>query len=116
MENKNFTKADLKVGYVVVCRGEPYMVMSVASGIMIFVDKIDHHLSLTSFDNYLRDIYPHVGGDYTVTEVYGYSEKSATSCHISTIDRPLLYKREEAKKMTVEEIEKELGYKIEIVS
>lgn len=116
MKNKTFTKKDLKVGYIVVCNGAPHMVMVTANNHTVLVDS-HGFLSLDGLSDDLRDSSPKIGGDWTVTEVYGYSASYAGACAISTYSRELLWKREEpAKKMTVEEIEKALGYKVEIVS
>lgn len=101
--NKNFTKADLKVGYVVKHRnGEMRMVLPYRRG-LVFTDIDGHWLDP---DTDLND----------VMEVYGLSAFGSTACRISTFGRELLWKREEAKKMTVAEIEKELGYKVEVVA
>lgn len=54
--------------------------------------------------------------DYTVIKIYGYSKYGSDSRKLSIKDRPLIWERpEEVKKMTVSEICKELGYKVEIV-
>lgn len=55
------------------------------------------------------------GVNMCVMEVYG-TTSNAHMLDNSTDGRQLLWKRQVPKKMTVEEIEKILGYKIEIVS
>lgn len=118
MKNKKFTKDDLKVGYIVVCDEGTYMVNMVMRGErenLIAVDQECKWIDLK--DDLTHDLICPSQGDLTITSVYGYCTFGFKSCAISTDDRPLLWKREEpAKKMTVEEIEKELGYKVEIVS
>ena len=110
--NKNFTKADLKVGYVVKLRsGELRMNMPVYSGFFCLVNQ--QGTSLASYDDNLKNT---VDDGWDVMEVYGYSISAYSARKISTDDRKLLWKREEAKKMTVSEIEKELGYKVEVVA
>lgn len=119
--NKNFTKADLKVGYVVKYRnGNLRMVMPYAGG-----------LAFTTIDGLWLNIGTELNDDLTekkgifegdgildVMEVYGLNTYGSRTCNISTDDRELLWKREEkpAKKMTVSEIEKALGYKVEVVA
>lgn len=45
-----------------------------------------------------------------------YRKDTNYSADIITVFRDLLYKREEPKKMTIKQIEKQLGYKIALVS
>lgn len=119
--NKNFTKADLKVGYVVKYRnGNLRMVMPYAGGLVL--TSIDGSwLNIgTDLDDDLTekmDIFG-VDGALDVMEVYGLHHYGNSTCRISTDNRELLWKREEkpAKKMTVSEIEKALGYKVEVVA
>lgn len=54
--------------------------------------------------------------NFDIVEVYGLSSNEYNCMKISTFDRPLLYKEEKPKKMTISEIEEKLGYKIEVVS
>jgi hypothetical protein len=118
--NKKFTKADLKVGYVVKYRnGNLRMVMPYAGGLV-----------LTALDGTWLDIGAGLYNDLTekglffndgsldVMEVYGLNKMVYRICEISTDNRELLWKREEkpAKKMTVAEIEKALGYKVEVIA
>lgn len=120
--NKNFTKADLKVGYVVKYRnGNLRMVMPFTGGLV-----------LTAIDGQWLNIGTGLNDDLTekrgpfswnggldVMEVYDLNYYENKTCEISTKNRELLWKREEekpAKKMTVAEIEKALGYKVEVVA
>ena len=51
-----------------------------------------------------------------VIKIYGYLKYGSSSRELSTRNRPLIWERpKEIKKMTVSEICKELGYKVEIV-
>lgn len=114
--NKNFTKDDLKVGYVVRCRNnELHMYMKLADGSSVIIDEYGSALKMEHFDDDLRDKTPESVTDYTITEVYGYSESFMHACRISTYRRPLLWKREKPTRMTLSEIEMALGFKIEIV-
>ena len=107
LELVSFTKADLKDGMVVECRdGERYLVIN---------DKFicnKHWFSISQFANDLSGS----KYEYTIDKIYqttGYSFETLFDNNYLT----LIWEREKpAKKMTVEEIEKELGYKVEIVS
>lgn len=119
--NKNFTKADLKVGYVVKLKAStlPHMVAMNRVGVMGFVDKNGSWERLDPYDEFLVDKHPDMGGDWSVMEVYGYSKYIHDAFKFTTDNRELLWKREEekpAKKMTVSEIEKALGYKVEVIA
>lgn len=120
MENKNFTKADLKVGYVVKFRrGDLRMIMPGSSGRLLAIASDGTNGDIDSYGDDLLHQYGCRAADFKgldIMEVYGFSHWDHTAYYISTENRERLWKREEAKKMTVEEIEKELGYKIEIVS
>ena len=121
--NKNFTKADLKVGYVVKLRdGSLGMIM--ISGVY---DNKDPGLIMIKTSGCWADIardiddnlcycYKYNRRDCDIVEVYGYSTYAYCALKVSTDNRELLWKREEAKKMTVAEIEKALGYKVEVVA
>ena len=118
--NKNFTKDDLKVGYVVklrdgslemvimsgVCGNDPMLISVGTSGRWTNIAQ-DIDDNLCRHDN---------KRDYDIVEVYGYSTYAYCALKVSTENRELLWKREEAKKMTVSEIEKALGYKVEVVA
>lgn len=123
MENKKFTKDDIKAGYIVKMRdGSLNMVTVDGDDDLITVDENRDWMRIRDYDNDLRDtgkgsiFKTGPNPKYDIVEVYGGCYSRGESLKISTEDRDLLWKREEAKKMTVEEIEKELGYKIEIVS
>lgn len=68
--------------------------------------------------NYSDTLESSVTNQHDVVEVYGFSKMPYRANEISTNDRELLFKREEPKpkrKMTIDEICKELGEEIEIV-
>ena len=120
--NKNFTKDDLKAGYVVKYRnGDLEMVlMSGTYGnedpMLISVGPSGNWTDIAKdIDDNLLCTRAHMR-HYDIVEVYGYSLYANCARDVSTDDRKLLWKREEAKKMTVSEIEKILGYKVEVVA
>lgn len=110
-------KSDLKPFYVVkcncgyyylVCQGDKEICLVRKNGWLKF-DELNENLEC--FDNF-----------FTITEVYGYRSTGPFCNEISTENRELLWKREkenndieDAKEVTIEQIEKELGYKIKIV-
>lgn len=125
MENKKFTKDDLKVGYAVRVRsGDLYMFMPTGYSERTLVGE----RGFLGVDKYYNTDLSHVltspstglaepsWTEFDIMEIYGLCDWPAESLRLDTAHRKLLWKREEARKMTVEEIEKELGYKIEIVS
>ncbi len=54
-------------------------------------------------------------GSYYITKVWGYPEYAECMWYNDTDDRPLLWERHSAKKMTKAEIEEILGYSIDII-
>lgn len=121
MKNKKFTKDDLKVGYVVKMRdGSLNMVMPNNNDELITVDASGGWMYLKRYNDCLfnscNDLLVSNTSNFDIMEVYGRAKPNNETLKLDISDRDLLWKREEAKKMTVEEIEKELGYKIEIVS
>ena len=112
--NKNFTKADLKVGYVVKQRnGDLRMVVSNDEGTIYFLDNAGN---FNGGDFLNPDLTNSKYKPYDIMEVYGFSTRVRYALTSSTDTRKLLWKREEAKKMTVAEIEKALGYEVEVVA
>lgn len=110
-------KSDLKPFYVVktnggfyylVCQGDKGLCFVRENGWLEFYELNEN---LECYDNF-----------YTISEVYGYGRKGPFCNKISAENRELLWKRgkenndiEDAKEVTIEQIEKELGYKIKIV-
>lgn len=119
MENKNFTKKDLKVGYVAILANSDrsYIIAQDWNGALGLVSAAGGWMPLNEYTDSLehKDLNGSVD-EWSIVSVYGHSKFFATAYSYTPDDRLLLWTREEAKKMTVEEIEKELGYKIEIVS
>ena len=121
--NKNFTKADLKVGYVVKTRARGLFMVAINADEKLVLadtdqrwvkyddlnDDLTHGVGSTIFDNT-------VCKNYDIVEVYGYSRYNRTTALVSTENRPLLWKREEPKEMTLEEVEKALGYPVKIIN
>ena len=115
--NKQFTKEDLKVGYVVRTRvGDLYMVMPVVNGMSLVKETGSAGMPLGVYNKDMQHDAVLKDTSYDITEVYGHSVFSAFSLDISTEHRLLLWKREEPKEMTIEEIEKALGYPVKIVN
>lgn len=120
---KMFSKDDLKVGYVVQRRdGTLFMVVPVMSKgganneyEMRIVDKEYHWDSIPKYSDDLKTDNNFTGFD--IVKVYGFSKYANNCLQISTENRNLIWERKEEikKEMTVEEIEKELGYSVKIV-
>lgn len=105
-----FTKADLKTGMVVECRD--------GSRRLVVGEKFMGQASWTEFGNYTDDLKNRIKSDFDINMVY---ESNGNKFNTVFEDRYLtiIWKREEEpehKEMTVEEIEKELGYKIKVVA
>lgn len=112
LELVSFTKADLKDGMVVEYR----------NGVrrMVLDDKLigyDGHLPMNSLrDDLCYDAVSVVKSQYDVVKVYK-SSANIFNSYFEDYYLTLIWERpKSAKKMTVEEIEKELGYKVEIIS
>jgi hypothetical protein len=91
------------------------MVMANAYGNISLVNHEGRWIYLDSYDDDLVYVNTETGCVYAITEVYGYSRFNFRALRIETDCRGLLWKREDTKKMTVEEIEEELGYRVEII-
>lgn len=120
--NKRFTKDYLKVGYVVKTRARGlYMVAVNANEELVMANTSQGWMPLHEYNDDLTDsgrtsLFGTADENYDIVEVYGYSRKNHTTVSVSTEDRTLLWKREEPKEMTLEEIEKALGYPVKIVN
>lgn len=123
MEKKNFTKADLKVGYVVKLRnGVLYMVMVDDDERLVLISEGRGWLRLHEYNDDLTDSNTTslfgipACEKYDIMEVYGYSRLTSEAMSVNTNNRSLLWKREEKPmRMTLAEIEAALGFKIAIV-
>ena len=116
-----FKKSDIKAGYLLVVKdidsGEVFN-MTVVPGLSFGEEKLGvccpdkHWWSLDTFDDDLQYV---LVSSCEVQAVYGYAFNRLLLAN-TTEDRELLWKREpDAKKMTVAEIAKALGYPVEIV-
>ena len=104
-------KQDLKTGMLVQVRnGHVYMVIN---------DTLVRDVKFISLDNINNDLnYMYHDGEWDIMKV----SKVLDSYYLmpkcwneEKLNKNLLWEREETKKMTVSEIQKELGYKIEII-
>ena len=122
MEKKNFTKADLKVGYVVKTRARGLYMVTRNHNDELIMDGENGWMPLHEYNDDLTDsprtsfFGIEANSNYDITEVYGYSMVDGRTLKIETIHRKLLWKREEKPtRMTHAEIEAALGFKIAIV-
>ena len=111
------TKADLKPGYVLNTRWEGYyMVMPKGKGELCAVQKDGSWFSIEGEEDLADDLTDPCGfTGYDVMEVYGFSKFSSLSIDVTKECRPMLWKRSEPKKMTMEDVCQALGYDVEIV-
>lgn len=104
--NKNFTKADLKVGYVVKYRnGSLRMVMPYTGGLVLTTRNggmLDISTALNDDLTY-RSFIQRTFKELDVMEVYGLNQHGGDACSISTNNRELLWKREEPPKKTCDD-------------
>lgn len=125
--NDTFTKCDLRIGYTVKLRnGEFRIVMPVNDGTLIlyggpgkweYLSSWNTALYYKEFDLITRT--PMFDEKYDIMEVYGFVKGTENYDRVGDLDachKPLLWSRVEARKMTVSEISKELGYPVEIVA
>lgn len=118
--NKQFTKDDLKVGYVVKTRNDGlYMIMPANDDSLTMIREGRHGEPV---NNYLPNLIHNLSSRFDcvqtldIVEVYGRPAIKYHALDISTEYRPLLWKREEPKEMTLEEVEKALGYPVKIIN
>lgn len=107
-------KSDLKVGYLVRYRnGSLRMVMPVEECDFVFVGEDGSWMGCEDYDEQLTC---NNFEELDVVEIYGFSKHANNPLKTETSDRKLLWERQDDKKeMTIQEIEKELGYSIKIV-
>jgi hypothetical protein len=111
-----FTLSDLKPCMVAKIRDGKTAIMSMSqdNGMVMNCD----NGCWEGLGNYSDTLESSVTNQHDIMEVYGFSKYAHEANKISTEDRELLFKREEPKpkrKMTIDEICKELGEEIEIV-
>lgn len=131
MQKNIFNLDDILPGYVVRLRNgdirSVYNVGTMGSMILVNSDGDWNYKSCWNYDltakalswnpRYVLPKNDHK--EWDIVEVYGFVQSTKsyrTVMAISCENRPLLYIRNEPKKMTVSEIEKLLGYEIEIIS
>lgn len=108
-KKEQFTKEDLKPGYVVKLRnGRLRMIIPRNKGYILIGD--DHAIDL---DEYKDDL-TFENDILTIEEVYGHTTNSFNVLKVSLNARELLWKR--TTEMTAEEISKKLGYEVKIVA
>ena len=129
MANAEFKKKDLRSGYVVECRNGKRCLVARAgmfTQILVFPDGSwwgylksgwTDDLTYSTYYNHLSSFKgPHPND---IMKVWGLVDKTESYGDVFTTKtehRKLLWSREpEAKKLTVDEISKLLGYKVEIV-
>lgn len=113
---KKFTIKDIKSGYIVKFRnGELMMALRAGHFEKILCGKEGDWILMSRYSSTFK--HP-ILKDRDIMEVYGLIEEGYyedAGC-LDTDHRPLLWKRSEPVKMTVEEINKKLGYEVEIVA
>ncbi len=117
---KKFTINDIKSGYVVKLRNGVFMYtlrVNQNKFTKIITNGYDDWMYLSRYDDDLK-----CDGNrrfLDIMEVYGLIEGTDNYAHCGFVDsdhRPLLWKRSEPVRMTVEEINRKLGYEVEIVA
>lgn len=113
---KKFTINDIKSGYVVKLRNGKLMMALRAGDFekILCGDKGDWIYMSRYSSSFNHPVLKH----HDIVEVYGLVEEGhyEDAGFLDTDHRPLLWKRSEPVKMTVEEINKKLGYEVEIVA
>ncbi|MCI8396180.1 MAG: nitrogen fixation protein NifZ [Clostridia bacterium] len=116
----DFTKEDLKAGYVVKCRDNSLRLIMPNTKRGLILLKLDYKKDLinwTDLERYSSDLLHIDANNWDIIEVYGFSEFASDALEYELDSRERLWKREENKKdMTIAEIEKELGYSVKIVN
>lgn len=111
---KNFKKNQLKAGYVVKLNNEDYAVIWPYKDGMELITAGDDTYSLNKYDdNLLFNGEP--SNSLTIQIVFGLRNNSNRIYEISGEDRDVLFRRNSKKKLSKEDIEKLLGYEIDIV-
>jgi hypothetical protein len=112
---ENFTKKDLKIGYLIEYRdGERAIIMPTTTELIatdckgVYMDLKNYRDDLT-YNAKIAD-----QTRYDIVAVWGWSCLKSGTLNTSTEGRTLLWE-EGRKQMTIKEIEAELGYRIRIV-
>lgn len=111
-ENEMFTKDDLKVGYLVKVRNGRFahVVDSTEEG-----HCLNYEGGWSELSSYSDSLHSAYNDARDIMEVYGLTEYGYNAHKFEVGKRKLLWKREEVKEMTIEEIQKVLGHKIKVV-
>ena len=104
-----FEKSDLLPNMVIKTRGGELCIISECELGKCATSSLGYYLIINEFTNDLKDRELEL---CDIVEVYSLSKSYKRAMEISTIDRELLWKRNDVTEMTIEEIEKELGKKI----
>lgn len=109
LELVKFTKSDLKNGMVVIFKNgfRGLVVDNIVIGNSFYCDLSDYNDDLTTKDNFTG---------LNIIKVYNALSHRGFRSYLSDDNLELIWEREKPKKMTKQEIEKELGYSIEIIS
>ena len=108
-------KRDLKTGMVVELRDGARMIVINRGGKINFYELENVYSGIVYSGNlYSNTLRCHGSEDDDITKVFRYEE--AEFMFNSSVIRHLLWERIEPKKMTFEDIEKALGYEIELVN
>lgn len=116
-----FTKADLKVGYVVELRNGSLCMVLPTTDVTAYPSGLclsgKDWFALNALDAELKCVEPNTSkaADYDVMKVYGFADCTYSASKIGTTSRHFLWARKEPKKMTVKNICEALGYDVEIV-
>lgn len=107
------TKNDLKTGMVVDLRGEKNCVLLYRQSrdvcsFTIYNSNNDEFIGLSSIGNYSDDLTHNYNTDYDIMRIY-------CVFGIGINLREVIWERDEAKEMTLEQINKALGYKVKVV-
>lgn len=107
------SKNDLQLLYLVVTRdGRKWLVAQSTKEKVLVCNDNDIWISI---DDYNSDLTIENAPHLDIMKVYSCSRYASCSLHCDRCDRDLIWEREEVKEMTLEQVEKELGYKIKIV-
>lgn len=114
---KEFTKADLKTGMVCELRNEDAMYVIKQEEEVFFIDK-DGALCKCFNDNLQYIFEGQRNKEYDVVRIYSAADFSCMEFlgEMLSMAKEVVWERQEAREITIEEIEKELGYKIKIVA
>lgn len=124
MANRIPTIQDLHSGYVVVLRnGKAYMVVRIGDNFAKFLISADrtNSIDVQAYDHNLCIKKSVSNTSLDIMEVYGLTlgnnhRAAIRALEVNTQFRPLIWKRPEAVKLTLEEISAKLGYEVQIVA